>query len=313
MSTAPAAGLPRTIAVINGKGGVYKSSLCSSVGALLAEAGWRVLLIDFDIQGNLAEDLGLADSTDEGRQQVDAIPARKAFVPAATGRDRLDIIHGGIELEDLAAIIQGRQSREPDGWMHALAESIQGMSTDYDLILLDCPPGLPILQTLALVAARWVIIPTRSDAGSRKGMRLVARRFAAARAWNPDLELLGVVRTGITSSGRAIREEVRAEIAQDLGGSAPVFETCVRYAERPAKAVRDLGRLPHELEPDAEAWFKARFERLRRRVDSSGAAAGGADADVVLAPSTTGLAQDYAELAQEVVDLLVAAEAEASA
>ncbi|WP_203338620.1 ParA family protein [Nocardioides limicola] len=315
--TNAAAGLPRTIAVINGKGGVFKSSIVSSVGALLAEAGWRVLLIDLDIQGNQSEDLGLADSTDEGKHQVAVIPAGRPFEPQPTGRERLDIIHGGIELEDLASVMQGRQARDPE-WMYALGKSIASIRDDYDLILMDCPPGLPILQTLALVAARYVVIPTRSDAGSRKGMRLVARRFAAARAWNEDLELLGVVRTGITSSAKGIREEVRREIAADLGGAAPVFETCIRYAERPAKAVRDTGRLPHELEPEAERWFKARFERLRERKVKEAATKPGAhradrtdEAEIVLAPSTTGLAQDYAELAQEFVNLLGDAEGRA--
>ena len=312
--TTIAAGLPRAVAVINGKGGVFKSSIVSAVGALLAEAGWRVLLIDLDIQGNLSEDLGLADSTDEGQHQVDVVPSGKPFHPEPSGRERLDVIHGGIELEDLASIMQGRQARDPQ-WMHALAKSIEGVHEDYDLILMDCPPGLPILQTLALVAARYVVIPTRSDAGSRKGMRLVARRFTASRAWNENLELLGVVRTGITSSAKGIREEVRNEIAQDLGGAAPVFETCIRYAERPAKAVRDTGRLPHELEPDAERWFKDRFTRLKERKakevankDKPGAHRADREAEIVLAPSTSGLAQDYAELAQEFVDLLTAAE-----
>lgn len=314
----PAAGLARVVAVINGKGGVYKSSICSSVGGLAAEAGWRVGLIDFDIQGNLAEDLGLNDITDEGEHQLDVIPGGKPFEFKPTGRERLEIIPGGPILEDLAAVMQGRQSRDPE-WMHALANSIAAVEEDYDLILIDCPPGFPILQTLALVAARYVIIPTRSDAGSRKGMRMVARRFTNARAYNPDLELLGVVRTGITSSAKGIREEVRKEIAEDLGGAAPVFETCIRYAERPAKAVRDTGKLPHELEPEAEAWFKDRFARMKERrareaVEKAASKPGGhradprLEAEIVFAPSTSGLAQDYAELTQEFVDLLHAAE-----
>lgn len=313
---APAAGLARTVAVINGKGGVYKSSIVSSMGGLLAEAGWRVLVVDLDPQGNLSEDLGLAEQTDEGQHQVDVVPQGKAITPMPTGRDRLDIIYGGIELEDLASVMQGRQARDPS-WMHALASSIATVEDDYDLVLMDCPPGLPVMQTLALVAARYVVIPTRSDASSRKGMRMVARRFTAARAWNPELELLGVVRTGISVASKGIREEVRREIAEDLGGAAPVFETCIRYAERPAKAVREAGRLPHELEPDAERWFRERFERLRERKarqatadDKPGKRRKDAkpEAEIILAPSTTGLAQDYAELAQEFVGLLTAAE-----
>jgi cellulose biosynthesis protein BcsQ len=59
--------LSRVIAVINGKGGVFKTSLVANVGGLLAEGGSRVLLVDLDPQGNLAEDLGYADRGDGGR------------------------------------------------------------------------------------------------------------------------------------------------------------------------------------------------------------------------------------------------------
>lgn len=314
-TTTPAAGLDRVVAVINGKGGVFKTSIVSSMGGLLAAAGWRVLLVDFDIQGNLSEDLGLADITDEGKHQLDVIPTAQPFRPKPTGRENLDVVTGGEYLQDLESLMKGRQGRDPQ-WMHSLAESLAGVQDDYDLILIDCPPGIEVLQIMALVAARYVVIPTRADAGSRKGMRAVARRFVAARAQNPDLMLLGVVRTGITVSAKRIRDDVRREIAEDLGGAAPVFETCIRYAESPAKAVRDAGRLPHELEPDAQRMQKARLERLRERKRLEKLERKGGkrrkdlvtEAEVVLAPSVGGVAQDYAELAQEFADLLAAAE-----
>jgi chromosome partitioning protein len=313
------AGLARVTAVINGKGGTFKSSVVSSIGALVAEAGWNVLLIDFDPQGNLSEDLGLGEETDDGEQQFEAVPKGAAFRPQPTGRPRLDIIHGGQLLHDLHAVMQARQNRDPDGWSHALANSIAGVADDYDLILIDCPPGNEVLQTLALVASRYALIPTRSDASSRKGLREVARRFQSVRPHNPDLELLGVVRTGITSSGKAIRDEVRRDIEIDLGGAAPVLQTCIRYAERPAKTVRDTGRLPHELEPDLAQQRQQLFSRLRELRKTKNDKAGkhrhdpSAEAEIHLAPSTSGLAQDYAELTQEFLDLLSHAETAAEA
>lgn len=309
------AGLSRVVAVINGKGGVFKSSIVASVGGLLAEAGWRVLLVDFDIQGNLAEELGLADVTDEGRHQVDVVPDGLPLRPLETGRARLHVVCGGERIEDLDSIMNGRQRGGPQ-WVYALASSIGAIADDYDLILIDCPPGFPTLQTMALVAARYALIPTRSDSSSRKGMRAVARRFDAARAYNPDLELIGVVRTGITVSAKRIRDKARREITEDLGGAAPVFETCIRYAENAAVNVRDRGRLPHELEPDAQRLQKARLERLRERkrlekLELKGGKRKATPADtaeVVLAPSVGGLAQDYAELTQEFLDLLESVE-----
>jgi len=309
-ATQPAAGLDRAVAVINGKGGTLKTSIVSSLGALIAESGTRVLLVDFDPQGNLSEDLGLGEETDDGEQQLGSVPSGRAIQPVSTGRPRLDIVYGGPHLHDLHAVMQSRQAREPDLWMHALARSLsatdQAREQPYDLILIDCPPGNEALQTLALVAARYAVIPTRSDSSSRKGLREVARRFLTVRPHNPDLELLGVVRTGITTSAKGIREEVREEIDAELGGVAPVFETCIRYAERPAKAVRDTGRLPHELRSRAEEQHKARFERLRAQLQGETRDQG----DVVLPPSISNLAGDYAALSTEFVNLLLSAESE---
>ncbi len=301
---------------------VHNSSIVSSVGALVAEADWNVLLIDFDPQGNLSEDLGLGEETDDGEHQFDAVPKGAPFHPQPTGRPRLDIVHGGSLLHDLHAVMQARQSRDPDGWSHSLANSIAGVADDYDLILIDCPPGNEVLQTLALVAARYALIPTRSDASSRKGLREVARRFQSVRPRNEHLELLGVVRTGITSSGKAIRDEVRRDIEVDLGGAAPVLQTCIRYAERPAKTVRDTGRLPHELEPELAQQRQQLFAKLRelRKTKTTDKEPRGkhrhdptTEAEIVLAPSTSGLAQDYAELTQEFLDLLAQAEDAAEA
>lgn len=302
--TSSPAGLDRCVAVINGKGGTLKTSIVSSLGALIAESGPRVLLVDFDPQGNLSEDLGLGEDTDDGDQQLSAVPSGRALEPASTGRDRLDVVYGGPHLHDLHAVMQSRQGREPDLWMHALARSLAATDEQrpeqYDLILIDCPPGNEVLQTLALVASRYALIPTRSDSSSRKGLREVARRFLTVRPRNPDLQLLGVVRTGITTAAKGIRDEVRGEIDAELGGVAPVFEACIRYAERPAKAVRDTGQLPHELRARAEEQHRRRFERMRSKRKPEG--------EVVLTTSMSSLADDYASLAQEFVDVLIAAD-----
>lgn len=69
-STTPVAALSRVIAVINGKGGVFKTSLVANLGGLLAEGGSRLLLVDLDPQGNLGEDLGYANKGDGGRSRA---------------------------------------------------------------------------------------------------------------------------------------------------------------------------------------------------------------------------------------------------
>lgn len=295
MTTTATAGIDRTIAVINGKGGTFKSSITASLGGMLAAAGAKVLIVDFDPQGNQTEQLGLAELTDDGDQMLSALPSSRPLEAVSTGRDRLDIAFGGHYLKDLAALLGSRQGRD-QRWMHALADSLASTAADYDVVIIDCPPGIEVLQKLALVAARYALIPTKSDPMSRKGMREVAALFQAVHEGNPDLELLGVVRTGSAAGSTAIRAAARADIEGDLGGAAPVLETCIRQAEAAARDALNSGQLPFELEP-ALANQKPYWQQVKEGAVERG-----------LPPSTTGLAQDYAELTQEVIDLIEAAE-----
>lgn len=145
-------------------------------------------------------------------------------------------------------------------------------------MLIDCPPGLRVLQDMALGAAADALIPTRTDEASLAGMSLVAERFTAARATNPHRQLLGVVLWGVTRTATRVRTAVQA----DLGQTAPVFDTVVRYVEAAAVDARRRGQLIHELEADVAKAPKF-YERLR-----AGAGGGGQP----LAASAPGLAED---------------------
>jgi len=291
--------LRRVVAVINGKGGVGKTSVVANLGGLLAAAEYRVLLVDLDPQGNLGEDLGYAGAGmgDEGRGLFLSLSTSSPLQPLREVRPNLDVIVGGEELNDLAATLYARRQRNAAGAATALAAGLAGIAGDYDLVLVDCPPGQEILQEAALVAARWILIPTRTDASSRKGLREVGRRFLAARDNNPDLQLLGVLLFGTTSTARRITAQARTDLHTDLGGVAPLFDTAIRYVEAAAVDARNRGQLVHELERDvlnAPKWY----ERLRAGTAKEG----------TLAASAGTLAADYQALAEEVLNRLVAAE-----
>jgi len=294
--------LYRVVAVINGKGGVGKTSIVANLGGLLAAADYKVLLVDLDPQGNLGEDLGYvgAGLGDDGRGLFLSLSTATLLQPLRDVRPRLDVLVGGEELSDLAATLYARRQRNAAGAATAFATALSGIAADYDLVLLDCPPGQDVLQEAALVAARWVLIPTRTDASSRKGLREVGRRFLAAHEHNPDLELLGVLLFGATATATRITATARADLHADLGGVAPLFATAIRYAEAAAVDARNRGQLVHELERDvrtAPKWF----ERLRAGTGSAPA----------LAASAGTLAADYQALAGEVLDRLTNAEAAA--
>ena len=141
-----------------------------------------------------------------------------------------------------------------------------------------------------------MIIPTRSDKASLDGLVVVAQRFAAARAVNPDLTLLGVVLFGVRTGSSRLIARVRAALKEILGDSAPVFRTSIRYLESAAVDMRSRGLLPHRADADApdrhpQAAVQApvgRPGRRRRRLLSRDS-------------SAAGLAADYAALADEVL------------
>lgn len=288
--------LNRTVAVINGKGGVGKTSIVANVGGLLALAGYHVLLIDLDPQGNLGEDLGFTAVADDGEALARAVQFDGPLEPMLNIRPNLDVCCAGEHLDDLAAAMAGRIRRQGGDGALALARSLEPVSANYDVVLIDCPPGDALLQTLALAAARWVLVPTKTDASSRKGLREVARRFTDARQLNPQLALLGVVLFGVATGATRVKERARELVAADLGGAAPIFTASIRHVEAAATDARERGELAHELEQVAAAgptWWQ------RRR---------GATAAPVIAASASSLAGDYQTLAQEVVAAIVAAE-----
>ena len=284
--------LRRTIAVINGKGGVGKTSLTANLAGLYAAAGYRVLAIDLDPQGNLGNDLGYlgAGLSDDGLGLQQAGAAGKPLTAVAAVRPSLDVVPGGEQLHDLAAILQSRRLTGRGG-VDSLAAAVSAVAGQYDLVLIDCPPGSDVLQAGALEAARYVLIPTKTDDASRAGLREVARRFAKARETNPELTLLGVVLFGVNSSARRVVSSARTSLAGDLGGAAPVLDATIRHVEAAAVDARGRGQLVHELERDVHAAPKW-YERLRSP---------GTGPVEALAGSAGALAEDYQRLAEQVL------------
>lgn len=167
--------LQRVVAVINGKGGVGKTTLTANAGGLMARSGYRVLIADVDPQGNLGLDLGYADGPDDdaGRSLSAALQQLTPDVRVLRNiRENLDVIVGGAALHGAAAALAAAQ-RGADA-RDALARVLVPIAHDYDLILVDCPPGNESLQTAAIGAARWVIAPSKADEGTGRGLMELA-------------------------------------------------------------------------------------------------------------------------------------------
>jgi len=292
--------LDRVFAVINNKGGVLKTSVTTNLAGQLAAAGTRVLVIDLDRQGNCAQDLGYGtdDRNDQGMGIVQSVLGATALRPIQNVRPNLDVVPGGKRMDDLRALLTARRSDSPYAAANALVLSLAHIARDYEVILLDCPPGEPIVQEVALGVARWLLVPVRSDASSRAGMEEVAARLESVRQVNPDVELLGVLLTATTQTATRIHERVYARIREDLGPDAYIFKSRIRYAEAAASDARERGELAHELDKIVSGqprWYEAL--RNGQPVER-------------LAGSASTLAGDYAALAQEFVQTLLEAEAD---
>lgn len=300
----------RVIAVMNRKGGVGKTSITANVAGVLADAGYRVLAADLDAQGNLGDDLGYrhTDLNDQGMALFQSLGLDQPLTPATGVRDRLDVIPAGAQTSRLADVLQGDSVRGGDV-SDRLASKISDIADQYDVILLDCPPGDAVLQQQALVAARWILIPTQPDDGSLAGLEQLAERVFEVRPLNPTVELLGVVLFPLVSSAKRVQQDVRAKLAAMLGDAAPVFTSTIRFAQAAGVDARARGQLAIELARDAEgqdrfAWTKA----LRARREGADLDAVETEAPKRLADSAGSLAGDYLALTGEILETLAANE-----
>ena len=299
------------MAIANGKGGVGKTTLTAGLAGQLAASGHRVLVVDTDPQGNLGRDLGYG--LHDGGSLALAITHGMALDVLRDVRERLDVVPGGPALWDVAPAFTARGARgaslpglrpaldrvRPERGKAGPGKTEGGKTgrgtTDYDLVLVDTPPGEPILQELVFAAADFLIIPSRSDEASLDGLVVVAQRFAAARAVNPGLTLLGVVLFGARAGSTRLHGRVRSALEETLGGAAPVFDASIRYLESAAVDMRSRGLLPYELRAAHETETVARIDRLRT------GASGRGDPLLSRNSSVARLAGDYADLADEVL------------
>jgi chromosome partitioning protein len=179
----------QTISIANQKGGAGKTTTAAAVGAQIAEAGRRALLVDLDPQASLSQGLGIdapGASMAEviGGSQRGPLTIDRIIKPVA---DRLDIAPSDIALAVSELGLVSRIGRE--NVIRQALTAVRG----YDLIILDCPPALSLLTIGALVASRLVIVPTLPTAADLRGVRLFLDTIEQAKELNPALELMGLV------------------------------------------------------------------------------------------------------------------------
>lgn len=193
---------PITIAVINRKGGVGKTSTCHHMAGSLARAGSKVLLVDMDPQASLTQGF-------LGPELTEQLPKEKTI--SCLFDDRMepeaeDLIletnFEGISLAPSAESLDAYNIPTPQELgelQYSLRSFLKEVNSSYDVILIDCPPNLHLCSWNALVASDFVIIPVQAEDYGAQGITHVQKAIdLALKRENPRLKLLGYLVTMFT-------------------------------------------------------------------------------------------------------------------
>jgi chromosome partitioning protein len=205
-----------TLAIVNQKGGVGKTTTAINLGAALAELGHPVLLIDLDPQANSTSGLGLNPT--RARLTIyhaltEQCTIEQATVP--TGVPGLRIVPSNIDLAGAEIELATMSERET-----RLRKALAGVPEGIELVIIDCPPSLGLLTLNALAAATRMLIPTQSEYFALEGLRHLYYTHQLVRSGlNPQLEIVGILMTQFdarTTLAWDVLNEVRRSHPGDL-------------------------------------------------------------------------------------------------
>lgn len=211
--------MSETIAVINQKGGVGKSTTVHAFGAGLALMEFKVLFIDLDPQGNLSYALGLSGDV----TSFEVIVSQVKIDGAIQNYESWDGIAASPELS-AADIILTKTGKE-----YRLKEALEIIRDRYDYIIIDTPPALGILTINALTACTGVIIPAQADIFSLQGIGQVYNTIKAVKQYcNQSLVIKGILLTRFNS--RSILSRDVSDMISDTASKLQtiVYETAIR-------------------------------------------------------------------------------------
>jgi chromosome partitioning protein len=199
----------KIIAVSNQKGGVGKTTTAINLGASLALAEKRILLVDMDPQGNLTSGVGLKDQATDAETIYEAITADDSAAPVLpTAVENLFLIPANRNLAGAEIELVGMAQRET-----RLRLLLERLRAQYDFIMIDTPPSLGLLTVNALVAADAVLIPLHCEYFALEGIAdLVATLRRVRGALNPNLDIEGVLLTmhdERTNLGSQVAKDIR--------------------------------------------------------------------------------------------------------
>ena len=221
--------MAKTIAIVNQKGGVGKTTTCVNLTAALTNQGKRVLMCDFDPQANSTSGMGVDKTVSKGVYEVliEGSPTADAVVKTRFG----DVLPSNKALAGAGIELIGMNRRE-----FLLKDALDQVADNYDFILIDCPPSLELLTLNALCAADSILVPVQGEYYALEGLSdLMNTVRLVRRSLNPKLELEGVLLTmfdGRTNLALQVAEEVKHYFPGKV--YATVIPRNVRLSEAPS-------------------------------------------------------------------------------
>lgn len=249
----------------NQKGGVAKTTTAVNLGAYLAHAGRRVLLIDTDPQGNATTSLGVDPRSlpmSLYNVLIEKTPIQQALT--LTERVGLDLIPASTDLAGAEVEMARMMARE-----RLLSRALQPILSAYDYILIDDPPSLGLLTINGLTAAHGVLIPVQCEYLALEGLSLLVNTIQQVReVLNERLVLTGVLLTmydSRTNLGQQVVEEVQNYFPDKVFRT--IIPRNVRLSEAPSYGQTILSYAP--TSPGALA-YQALANEFLQRVEKAG-------------------------------------------
>jgi chromosome partitioning protein len=223
---------PRIFAVVNQKGGVGKTTTTVNLATAMAAVGRKVLVMDFDPQGNASTGFGI-EGNERNITSYDLILSDAPITEAIkkTVIPGLDIVTSTVDLSGAEIELVSVVERE-----FRLKNALEKLETNYDYILLDCPPSLGLLTINALVAAHAVLIPLQCEFYAMEGLSNLMRTIDLVKAnLNPRLVIEGIVLTMYDRRNK-FTEEIENEVRTYFGNKVyqSVIPRNVRMSEAPS-------------------------------------------------------------------------------
>ena len=245
----------RITAFANQKGGVGKTTSAVNIAASVGALGKKVLLCDFDPQGNASSGVGVEKNAELSTYDV-LLGTNPYEIIRKTDYEGLDVMPASINLAGAELEIADEQKRE-----YKLKNVLDTLRHEYDYIFIDCPPSLGLLTINALCAADGVIVPMQCEYFALEGLSQLSQTISIVRKkYNPSLELDGIVITmfdGRLNLSLQVLEEIkryfpgkiyRTPVPRNVRLSeAPSYGMPVRYYDKSSKGAAAYNDIAKEI------------------------------------------------------------------